>query len=110
MAFLRSLKTFPNDATSLVQAAVAVDFSERKKAMSSTLPGKELASKVFDSVRDHFKKDGFFKLAGRFTEAEWRKTVADTLPFARVLLELVDAFGERYQEDKSKLQALDFSD
>ncbi len=98
------LDTFAAEAESIKNV-----FSERKKAIKADTPGKEIASAAFDEVRDHFK-NGFSAAARRFTEAEWRKTVADTLQPAGVLMELVEAFENEYQDRKSQQRAVDFSD
>ncbi len=83
--------------------------TEKAKAYSNSLPGKVLAKGLFDEIKDHLKS-GSFRNATRFDEARWQKTLADTVPGARVLLELVDEFDQRYQSHKSRLRAVDFSD
>ncbi|CAN5606491.1 UvrD-helicase domain-containing protein [soil metagenome] len=98
------LDTFAAEAASIDEV-----LAERAKPMKGDLPGKDLAKDTYDQVRKHLK-EGFCRQACRFTEAEWQKTVADTLPFAHVLLELVEAFGDSYQAAKSQQRALDFSD
>ncbi len=90
-------------------ASLSDSLAEKAKAYSNSLPGKELAKGLFDEIKDHLR-DGSFRDATRFDEAGWQKTVADTLTAARVLLELVGEFDQCYQEHKSQLRAVDFSD
>ena len=98
------LDTFSAEAASIDEV-----LAERAKPIKGETPGKDLAKDTFDEVRKHLK-EGFCRQAGRFSEAGWKKTVADTLAHARVLMELVETFGDAYQLAKSQQRALDFAD
>jgi ATP-dependent helicase/nuclease subunit A len=94
--------------------ALAVSFSNRAPAprapsYSSAKPGKPAAKAAFDSVRDELKS-GPLSTALRFSCAQWEQGLTSTLPHAKLLVSLVQDFGKKYADEKSKLRALDFSD
>jgi ATP-dependent helicase/nuclease subunit A len=92
-------------------AEVVHDFETPKlPRYSNTTPGKDAAKAAIDAVRDEFDGDGSFAQMLRFDENQWRDGLKETLPFARLLLELVEEFEKRYEDAKLASRSLDFAD
>ncbi|HYO08171.1 MAG TPA: UvrD-helicase domain-containing protein [Tepidisphaeraceae bacterium] len=77
--------------------------------VSNATPGKETAKALVELVRDEIKC-GPIRQALRFTTAQWIEGIASVRPHAELFLDLVQAFGQRYQQEKSALRGVDFTD
>ena len=102
-------KTLANAGLSaLAEVARDAEFP-RLPSVSSKVPGKEEAGTRIREVVDEMKK-GAWRQCLLFSEAEWQDGIRQTMPHARVLLELVAAFEQRYAAAKVELASLDFAD
>jgi ATP-dependent helicase/nuclease subunit A len=81
----------------------------KMKPVASSVPNKELAKGRVDKVNTAIK-DGPWRQRLAFTAAQWQAGMRDTLPDARTLLSLVEAFTVEYQKAKDDVGGLDFND
>jgi ATP-dependent helicase/nuclease subunit A len=77
--------------------------------MSNNLPNKALAKGLVDSVRDAMK-GGTWRDLLRFSPDEWTDGLRAIQPHAKVFLQLIEQFANRYRAEKDAARAVDFAD
>ncbi len=78
--------------------------------VSNSVPGKEAAKSLIDSVRDELKPDGPLRSILRFNRDQWTEGMKSMRQSAKVFLSLVEEFGRRYRKEKNGSRTIDFSD
>lgn len=101
-------RTFRADGLDALCEVAEVEFP-KLPSISKSVPNKELAKSAVDSVRDEMKK-GPWRALLRFQSADWQQGLASIESHANVFLNLVEQFGQRYEQAKEAIRALDFSD
>ena len=81
----------------------------RLPSVKNDVPGKDAAKAAIDSIRNAIKT-GPWRDCLAFTSAEWRDGMRAVLPHARLLLALVQQFGQHYRMAKDAARTVDFSD
>jgi ATP-dependent helicase/nuclease subunit A len=77
--------------------------------LSNSLPNKELAKSLVDSVRESIRCGPLRQILA-FTGAQWCDGLARILPHAEVFLDLVQSFTDRYANQKAAMHTVDFAD
>jgi ATP-dependent helicase/nuclease subunit A len=92
-------------------AARVSDFEpDRLPSIRDDVAGKAAAKAALDGVRDAMGEKGQVYGFLRFSEQEWRAGLKSIVPFARVLLDLVENLRSRYAAAKERTRRLDFAD
>ena len=102
-------RTLTEQGIDALAAEVATLELGRLPSVRNDVPNKDAAKAAVDAVRDAMK-EGPWRACLRFTTAEWRDGLRAVLPHARVFLELVRQFGNRYRMMKDAARSVDFSD
>ena len=97
------------DLDALAGRAAAFE-APRKPALASTHSHKAIADSVIKSIREEMDCDGALGSMARFTTEQWQTGLRSLLPSAKVFLDLVREFGERYQQAKQRAKGVDFAD
>ena len=101
--------TFTNDGMDAL-AEVVRDYEQpRAPTMRNAPSGKERAKQLLDDVKKLMQKGPLRELLSRTSE-QVRADLGATVPHARVFLDLVERFGEKYVQAKRSDRMLDFSD
>src|SRR4051794_6720338 len=102
-------KTLREQGVDGLAAEVAALELGRMPPVRNDVPNKDAAKAAVDAVREAMKA-GPWRDCLRFTTAQWRDGMRAVLPHARVFLELVKQFGNRYRMAKDAARSVDFSD
>jgi ATP-dependent helicase/nuclease subunit A len=89
---------------------VAAFAAPRKPALAKTHSHKAIADSVIESIREEMGSQGALCSMAGFTMEQWQIGLRSLLPSAKVFLDLVGIFGERYQEAKHRTKGVDFAD
>jgi ATP-dependent helicase/nuclease subunit A len=100
---------FARDGFDRLVDAVRAFEPERLPAVKADSPNKARAKGMVDSIKAQMREGELAKWT-QFNEAEWRAGQKTIAPLARYFGGLVEEFGVRYGEAKSRLRGLDFSD
>lgn len=107
--YARSIHQMATSGRLADAAALLAEKQPAKPPVSTKLPGRDALSDPVESLRDAFKNKTVAALL-KFTEAEWQTGIASTISSTNVLLDLAEAFADRYAVEKDRIRSLDFAD